>query len=185
MAKTQTLNIHTVERVKRKIEYKDFLGCVSVFTGMKYSSYCVANTFLVINKDKLLEMIKLYKINWGNYNSGNNNTSNKEEMWISSREEFPSPCFLLSLSTPLLFKSALHSLSFPSYPCLIWRVIRVTRGCIEEEEDEDTCSTGGVLGVSEESPWSGLLGAHVVIVRQRPGCVASSRQAVIGWNVHE
>lgn len=25
---------------------------------------------------------------------------------------------------------------------------------------------------------------HVIVVRRRPGCAVSSRQAVIGWNIH-
>lgn len=33
--------------------------------------------------------------------------------------------------------------------------------------------------------FSSSVSSHVDVVRRRPGCAASSRQAVIGWNVYE
>lgn len=45
---------------------------------MKYCSDYVAKALLVINNDRLPEIIKTYKINRGDYDNGNNNMSNKE-----------------------------------------------------------------------------------------------------------
>lgn len=36
-----------------------------------------------------------------------------------------------------------------------------------------------------EEIFSFSVSVHVVVVRRRLGCGASSRQAVIGWNVHK
>lgn len=56
--------------------------CLPLLTGIKYCLYYVAKALLKINNDKLPQIIKSHEINGGNYNDGNNNMSNKEEMCV-------------------------------------------------------------------------------------------------------